>query len=125
MSLLLLSFEIFAQRRTDKGDAGYVVASHFAITKPLTEIAKEFPVDENTIVPREEEEESEDRKHRKAQKFKFSVTDDPIKYGNDPVSMQRELGDVPSGGLKLNIPGQSAAGFRPYDPSGAVGPNHY
>ena len=60
LTLLLLSFEIFAQRRTDKGDAGYVVASHFAITKPLTEIAKEFPVDENTIVPREEEEESEE-----------------------------------------------------------------
>ena len=35
------------------------------------------------------------------------------------------MGDVPSNGTKANVAGQTASGFRPFDPSGAVGPNHY
>jgi hypothetical protein len=117
--LMFMSALVFGQR-SDKNSSGVVVASQFAISKPLTELP---PVDESKMVF--EEEESEDRKNRKAQKFKFSPEKDGEAYGNDKATLQTEKGAIEEGENKIAWAGQNASGFRPFDPSGAVGPNHY
>jgi hypothetical protein len=37
------------------------------------------------------------------------------KYGNDPKTLQSEMGKVPGEGTRANWAGQTASGFRPYD----------
>ncbi|MFM9005142.1 MAG: hypothetical protein ACKOSR_06530, partial [Flavobacteriales bacterium] len=124
--VLILSIQVWSQRLARNKDSGYVVASQFAITPPLTELARQFPVDENAAISKEkEEEEAEDRKKHRPQKFKFSVEDDPIVYGNDEATIQRGPGEKPSDNMKASWGGQTTTVFRPFDPTGAVGPNHY
>ena len=115
---LLLTSAMFAQ--TEQQESGVIVSSGFHITRPLTEIFAENPVDESRIIKKE----SSDKKHREATKFEFTP-EDGAQYDNDPSTMQTSMGDKPSLGYKANWAGQTASGFRPYDPSGAVGPNHY
>lgn len=115
---LLCAGAMFAQ--SEHQESGVIVATGFHITKPLSEIFAENPVDESKFVKKE----SSDRKHREATKFEFSP-EDGAQYDNDPSTIQTTMGDKPSLGYKANWAGQTAAGFRPYDPSGAVGPNHY
>ncbi|HNS11050.1 MAG TPA: hypothetical protein PKM97_00445 [Bacteroidia bacterium] len=112
---------LFAQNKQVFTDGGVIIADQFNITRPLTELAREFPVDENKIYPKKE---SGDRKHRRAQKFDFSVEDGP-QYGNDPSVMQTTMGNIPGRAPISNWLGQNATGFRPMDPSGAPGPSHY
>lgn len=106
--------------QTEHQESGVIVSSSFHITRPLSEIFTENPVDESKIIKKE----SSDRQHREATKFEFTP-EDGAQYDNDPSTMQTAMGDKPSMGYKANWAGQTAAGFRPYDPSGAVGPNHY
>ena len=123
----LLVFSIFTPiqfaygQRNSAQTTGVILASEFHVTKPLREIFAEHPVDETTPYQNEE---SEDREHRKPQKFRFSVKDGP-QFGNEEKSIQKTMGDVPPLPIRANWAGQSASGFRPFDPSGAVGPNHY
>jgi GEVED domain/Secretion system C-terminal sorting domain len=100
---------------------GVVVASEFHVTRPLRDIFAENPVDETKLYT---EKESKDREKRVAAKFPFTVADG-AQYGNDAKTIQSRAGDVPALQTKANIAGQTASGFRPFDPSGAVGPNHY
>ena len=106
--------------QTEHQESGVIVASGFHVTRPLSEIFAENPVDETIYLKKE----SEDREHRKATKFKFGPEDGP-QFGNDASIMQTNAGDKPSLGTKASWAGQTASGFRPFDPSGAVGPNHY
>ena len=117
---VLYSINLFSQK-SENNNAVVIPCSAFSITRPLSEIFRENPVDENMIY---EKQESEDRENRKPQKFRKSVKDGP-QYGNDQKSIQDNMGDVPGRAPILNIAGQSATGFRPMDPSGASGPNHY
>ena len=100
---------------------GVVVASDFSITRPLRDIFAENPVDESNLYG---EQESKDRQHRIPTEFVFGPEDGP-EYANEPSSIQDRMGDVKAGETRANWAGQTASGFRPYDPSGAVGPNHY
>jgi hypothetical protein len=115
---LIVSVGMMAQ--LEQQESGVIVASGFHITRPLSEIFAENPVDESSIIKKE----SPDKKHREATKFEFTP-EDGAQYDNDPSTMQTSMGDKPSLGYKANWAGQTASGFRPYDPSGAVGPNHY
>jgi hypothetical protein len=120
--LLLLQFigmQLFAQETFTTG--GSIMASEFHVTKPLREIFAENPVDENMVYSKKE---STDRQHREAAKFVFGPENGSA-YANDPATMQQEMGTVPGLPTKANWAGQTASGFRPYDPSGAVGINHY
>ena len=99
-----------------------MVASQFGITRPLSEIFAENPVREELIVKPKT---SGDRKIRKPQFFEFSSEKDGPAYGNDPSSVQTRMGVIKGAQTRANWAGQTASGFRPYDPSGAVGPNHY
>ncbi len=118
--VLTTSLNSYGQRKSDNKTV-VIKCEAFNITRPLRELAAEYPVDENRIY---EKEESEDRENRRPQKFRFSVSDGP-EYGNDPKVIQKEMGTVPGRAPITNWAGQTASGFRPYDPSGAVGLNHY
>ena len=118
--LISISFSISLIANTNN-TTGIITASEFHVTKPLSELVKEFPVDESKLYP---EKESNDRQHRVAAEFPFSIKDGS-QYGNDESTMQNKMGDVPSEGTRANVLGQTASGLRPFDPSGAVGPNHY
>ncbi len=120
--LTILSFCTLVQSYGQENNTtGVVVASQFGVTRPLREIFAENPVDENKIY---QEKESKDRQHRVAAEFPLTAEQDAA-YGNDPKTLQNEMGKVPGEPTRANWAGQTASGFRPYDPSGAVGPNHY
>lgn len=120
---------VFSQKSDVKGqqETGVITCTDFHITKPLTELAKEHP-----YIPKGQDKleryiESFDRKYRSPQKFVHTADEDPVLYGNDPASIQTKMG-TNSNGAKApikNWPGQAGSGFRPFDPSGAAGPNHY
>jgi len=118
----ILSFCALVQSYAQENNTtGVIVASQFGVTRPLSEIFRENPVDENKVYS---EKESKDRQHRVAAEFPLTVANGP-EYGNDPKTIQNEMGKVPGQPTRANWAGQTASGFRPYDPSGAVGPNHY
>ncbi len=119
--LILLMTNVFGQYANDDNTTGVIKASEFGISRPLTEIAREFPVDDNKIYIKGE---SKDRGHRRAQEFPLTVEDGP-QYGNDPSVLQTQMGTIPGRAPIANWAGQIASGFRPYDPSGAAGPSHY
>ena len=112
---------LFARSGRDDNKTGVIISSEFHITRPIREIFAENPVDENKKYKNKE---SEDRKNRKPQKFPKTVKDGP-EYGNDPNRMQTKMGNVSGRAPITNWAGQTASGFRPFDPSGAAGPNHY
>ncbi len=118
--LLFASMLSFGQRLDST--QGVILASEFHITRPLSEIFAENPVDESVQIPKAE---MPDKKHRQPQHFPLAKEGDPL-YGNDPSGIQQESGEIPGLPVKVNWAGQVPAGsFRPYDPSGAVGPSHY
>jgi hypothetical protein len=120
--LTIVSFCTLVQSYAQENNTtGVIVASEFGVTRPLREIFAEQPVNEARIYS---EKESKDRQHRVAAEFPFTAEQDAA-YGNDPKTIQTEMGKVPGEPTRANWAGQTASGFRPYDPSGAVGPNHY
>jgi PKD repeat protein len=101
-----------------------IQCSDFHITRPLSELAAENPVDDNAPHPKAWKE-SPDRKKRKPHNFPFTVEKDGPAYGNDEATIQREMGTVPNKAPIMNFLGGNAAGFRPMDPSGSVSSTHY
>ncbi len=123
---LTLSFVFFVVNNLfaqggNGNSSNVITCSDFHISRPLRDIVKDYPAGELIIY---KDEESKDRTHRKPQKFPLTVKDGP-QYGNDLSSVQKEMGTVPGRAPITNWAGQTASGFRPYDPSGAVGPLHY
>jgi hypothetical protein len=111
---------LFAQKNNKIEKTVVITCSDFHITRPLSEIFAEHPVDETLLKKRD----SEDRDERKPQKFKKSVKDGP-EYGNASSSIQNEMGTIPNRAPITNWSGQASNNVRPMDPSGAAGPNHY
>ncbi|MFN8143786.1 MAG: hypothetical protein U0073_05150 [Bacteroidia bacterium] len=120
-SFLLVNILTYAQVKKENGKVVVIKCSEFHITKPLSELAREFPVDEKKPYDKDE---SEDRDGREPQKFPKTVADGP-EYGNAPSSIQTRMGDVPGRAPIANYPGQTASGFRPFDPSGAADDLYY
>ena len=119
---LFLVSNMFAQSAKLDSKSGFVTCSEFHITKPLSEIAAENPVDESKLKGNGE---SEDREHNHPQQFKFSADKDGAAYGNEPSAMQTTMGTVAHNKSAIvNWTGQTAANMYPLDPSGAVGPNN-
>ena len=67
--------------------SGVIRCSEFHITRPLRDIARDFPVDENRVYRRHE---SEDRDHRVPQRFAFGPHNGR-QYGNDSRSEEPRL----------------------------------
>ncbi len=130
---ILSSSLTFAQNQKNIKKEGSITitCTDFHISKPLYELAKENPVELKSKFFKHEEnkevKESQDRKQRTAQVFLHTAEENPEVYGNDPESIQNRMGprnESTKAPIK-NWAGQTAAGFRPMDPSGAAGPNHY
>ena len=122
--LVLLSFSAYAQNGEDT-KVEVILANEFHLTKPLTEIFKTNvdPLDYGR--PPKTPIEMLDRKNRKPQTFPLAKEGDPL-FGTAESFIQRSEGDVPGLPVKINQDGQlPGGGGRPYDPSGAVGPNHF
>jgi len=121
-ALFLLGILFGINAYSQSNSSTVLTCTDFHITKPLSEIAKEKPY---VYKDEEHKKESEDREHRIAQKFVFSP-EDGTEYGDDPSVRQTEMGkrgNLNKAPLK-NWPGLTSP-YRPSDPSGAAGPNHY
>lgn len=105
-----------------------IYCEQFAVTKPLSELLLENPVNVKKIVREHKKEhlkEADKRaKYRDAQEFKFSVEKDGSNFGNDSSLFQREIGSRPGPPQRINVNGQSV-NSAPHDPSGAAGTNYY
>lgn len=127
LGVMFAWFVVFSQKTTSPNNtpATVITCSDFHISKPLAELSAEHPFVVKKM--KEKMEESSDRGHRTPQTFVHSVEENPLLYGNDPNTMQTTMGDrtnATKAPIK-NWPGQTASGFRPQDPSGAAGTNHY
>lgn len=133
LSLLLLLFTFgFSQKQvvnsnmsniTWNTESHVINCSDFHATKPLIEIAAEHPIIENRETSFTE---YPDKDGKKAQTFMYSVEKDGAKYGNDPSIIQTSYGKLASKAPLQNWAGQApTVSFRPFDPTGAAGPNHY
>jgi len=120
ISSILVCICLFGQAQEFQTSSGYVVAKEFRVTRPLRDMQASSEIPEK----KEEYRESKDRLKRQPQYFEFTGADgDP--YTNDERSIQREMGSAKKSQLRANFAGQSTGGSRPFDPSGAAGPNHY
>src|SRR5690349_3015999 len=97
-SLLVTSFVFTSvigssQQLLSTGDdkSGVIYCSGFHITKPLRELAAENPIDETKLTPIKARE-SDDRKHRKPQKFVYTAEKDGYEYATDTATMQTDMG---------------------------------
>lgn len=123
ISGIFLAGIINAQNIQDDGKVEVLTPVSFHITKPLSEIAAENPIDEEAM-ERAEKVESSDRMHRQPQTFLYTAEKDGPAYGNDPSSIQTKNGNRMLMPPIANWQAQSGGGCPP-DPSGAAGPNHY
>ncbi len=121
ITCILLMSNGFAQKKNHDNEVTVIKCIDFHVTRPLQDLVKEFPVDESKL----KKGESEDRFNRHPQKFRKTEEKDGPAYGNDPASIQREMGTTPGRAPIANWAGQTASGFRPFDPSGAVSTTNY
>ncbi len=108
------------------GTESHVIqCSNFIITAPLRDLMeKDFEDNQNVGQITGEH---QDKRNMPVQTFVYNEEEDGVEYGNDPSIIQDKHGDK-SGTNKVllqNWYGQSASGFRPFDPTGAAGPNHF
>jgi hypothetical protein len=111
---------VLAQQDNNDDKPEVITPVEFHISKPLREIAENFPFDEAI---ENDKKESKDHLNRASQTFLYNASDDP-KYGNDPSSIQQTMGSRKTMSTITNWAGQSGTNYPP-DPSGAAGPNHY
>ena len=123
IAVLLLTGGIYGQQTTPKGKpvvvsgaTTVVTASKFQVTKPLNTLFTPSQIDKMDFKGAKE---MPDREHRIPQKFLFS-TADGSKYGNNPSTIQSQMGTKKSIGVKTQWEAQNG-GASPQDPSGAAG----
>ncbi len=106
------------------GTESHVIpCSNFSISRPAREIVLDNPV----VV---KEKKMSDKRDMPVQTFVYNAKDHGEAYGTDRSAVQSEPGNInaqpKNKALQQNWAGQApTVGFRPYDPSGAAGPNHY
>ncbi|MFN5295611.1 MAG: T9SS type A sorting domain-containing protein [Flavobacteriales bacterium] len=118
--VILLCSHLAIQAQDFQPSSGYVTAKAFRVTRPLREL-NGLPEKTNG---KEKLRESGDRKTRQPQYFEYTGADG-APYSNDESTIQKEMGQSRDAQLRANFAGQSSGGSRPFDPSGAAGPNHY
>ncbi|HLP13747.1 MAG TPA: T9SS type A sorting domain-containing protein [Flavobacteriales bacterium] len=106
-----------------------IYCTNFHITKPLRELALEYPVHDSIYAKRAKRYDDKGSSHtrRTPQTFLYSAEKDGPAYGNDASLIQNRNGqrnDLTKAPI-LNVEGQDATGFRPMDPSGAAGATYY
>jgi len=118
---------IYAQQTLPTSGSGVIdgptlviTASKFQVTHPENLLYIQQAVDK--IVPGQYKE-RQDKSHRLAQKYLFTAEDGP-EYGNDPASMQTDMGTRSPLDVITSWNGQTG-GWSPEDPSGAAGLTQY
>jgi hypothetical protein len=107
-------------------ESGVIYCESFMVSRPLSELLKENPVNEKKIARsnmRKNNGESKDRKHREPQKFPLLEKGEGA-YGNDANFIQTENGTRPAPTTKVNVNGINTGSY-PHDPSGAASTTHY
>lgn len=127
ITVLLITVGIYAQQKSThskpmvvSGPATVITASEFKVTKPLNTLFTKSQIDNMDFKGVKE---MPDREHRIAQKFLFTIADGP-QYGNDPATIQTQMGLKKSPGVKTQWEAQNG-GASPQDPSGAAGMTQY
>ena len=117
---LILTNTVFAQKEVRNADGSYFKqCSHFEISKPLWQLAKEHPA-----IFRKSKEHKEARDGANRHPWK-NVANSNLTFQVDPV-MQTEQGTAKGTGTPINVEGtNSVAGYDPLDPSGMAGTNYY
>ena len=118
ITLLLLSFPLFAQNPTGTQNATFVGKSEKMVERPS--IASQ--VADGTFVPAEEINREVNPKKRGANK---AVPGKGLPVGIDPLWDQQKSATTFSGPEPLLTFEAASGGATPTDPTGAVGPNHY
>ncbi len=141
LAILALPFSFYAQeefntnspqaeniQQIEWGTESHVIqCSSFSISAPLSDLS----LPPNQVQSKAKKNgEAPDKRDMPVQTFPFNVKDNGAQYGNDPAIIQTQPGNVnarpENKALEQNWLGQApSVGFRPYDPSGAPGPNHY
>lgn len=133
ISTLLLAFfwitQLNAQVIKNPDGSETIYCTNFHVTKPLRELALEYPIHDSIYAKRAKRYDDKGSSHtrRTPQTFLNSVEKDGAAYGNAPSLIQNKNGnrtDVTKAPI-LNVEGQDATGFRPMDPSGAAGATYY
>jgi hypothetical protein len=107
--------------QTETNNESQVIYGVFnGISKPLRDLP-DFEDEKDYI---HEMTESKDKVHRQAQTFLYSAEKDGPAYGNDPSTIQKQMGSRAMLPTLSSFAGQNGGGYPP-DPSGAAGPNHY
>ncbi len=124
LSGVFLTAGAFSQllEQPNQSASTFTTCTDFHVSKPLSEIAKEHPY----VAKKDKELARElERERRHPQQFEFSVADGD-QYGNDPSVAQTQMGTRnPANKAPIkNWAGQTSP-YRPSDPTGAAGPNHY
>lgn len=102
-----------------------IYCDEFHVTRPLRDLAKEGMDDIKRIEEaRRKKFESPDKKHRTATIPEHTL-EDGVEYATDEKFIQKGDGSRDNRAPLVNWAGLTASGFRPFDPSGAAGPNHY
>jgi Secretion system C-terminal sorting domain len=103
-----------------------IYPDNFSITRPLRELAAEENLKKRIReIKREHGKESKDRTKRTPQTFLYTAEKDGPEYGNDQSIFQTRPGQNDTKAPIENFAGADISGFRPMDPSGAVGTTYY
>ncbi len=113
---------VFGQTVQNDSKETVIVCSEFHITKPLSELFAESPI-ENVLRPKIKKV-STDRERRKIKKFPFKSTDGE-QYREASEVRQTSMGERQQQAPLTNWLGQDGNGTYPPDPSGAAGPDNY
>ena len=127
LSTALLIGSVFYSNGQDNSTSGVIYCESFGVSRPLRELSEENPINMRKInrERKEKAKESKDKKYRKPNDYPFTVEKNGLLYGTDSSIIQRQDGTRKQSNLKLNTNGLTASGFRPQDPSGAVGSGNF
>ncbi len=104
-----------------------VICSNFAVSPPVRDLLQES----STLKRKEKKNKSApDKRDMPVQTFLYNAQEDGDAYGNTPSMIQSkfgtEIGHAKNKSTEQNWAGQSpSVSFRPFDPTGAAGPDHY
>ncbi|MBI9067696.1 MAG: PKD domain-containing protein [Salinivirgaceae bacterium] len=110
------------------GTESHVIpCASFGVTQPLRDIIR----DRSTVKSKPKKtKQAPDKRDMPVQNFIYNAKEHGEKYGNDYSIIQKEygrnIGYENNKAIELSWEGQApSVNFRPFDPTGAAGPNHY
>jgi hypothetical protein len=108
---------LFAQETVrNKNGSYYRKCTHFEISRPVSELAREFPASKKPG----KEQDAKDAARRNGWK-----TPSNVPFSADPIAQRQQGSQAPAATIANFNGATSSQGYTPFDPSGMVGPNHF